>query len=228
MLLLGMYCVLRRGLPFQLLCSLIVGLPLSPRAEAASAGTVYEAPIGGAAIPLPTGYVNCASVDVGGWTLKRGERQVTPPSGAATDEVGRSIATTIGRSLSDCTNRAESLQLIAIRPLPKIDPKSAVVFLDEGRLEIGGRLLEGLQIQWSIGDHHGEGTCLTQVDPRLTAKLVWSRSRRTSRPNLLPRSYASYQPGAPRMKVGSFSTRQGESSRSRCSNLSHRDSSFRA
>lgn len=133
----------------------------------ASAATLYQAPLGGAALPIPAGNLLCgSSSDSGSWSFKRGERQVVPPPLTATDEIGRAATTAIAKSLYDCTARGETLQLVAVGPLPKVEAKSIAIYLDEGRLELAGRHLEGLQIQWAIGGHVGEGTCLVTIDAK--------------------------------------------------------------
>jgi hypothetical protein len=58
------------------------------------------------------------------------------------------------------------LRLIATGRWPAVDPAGTTLFVDEGRVEVRGRGLRGVQVRWQLGDRSGVDRCpQPQADP---------------------------------------------------------------
>jgi hypothetical protein len=119
-------------------------------------------PLGGrAAVVLREGTL-CGPLPPG-WGLGADRRTVRPPAVAA--NAPRSIEVRVAADGESCDRARTTVTLAATGPHPAIDPASVVFAPDEGRLELDGQRLAGLQIVWRIpgAGRDGSETCLGPV-----------------------------------------------------------------
>jgi hypothetical protein len=127
---------------------------LTARAE------TWEAPVGGSAIALGDARIACPGT-TGDWTIEQEGHAVRPPS--RDDSAGGAVDARVAPSLAACEARASALTLIATGRAPQID--AATLYVDEARLELVGRALRGVQVEWRAADRAGDDRCvLPQVE----------------------------------------------------------------
>ena len=141
---------MKHVLAFVILAALALAVP-SARAES------LQIPEGGKAVPLGKDRVICGELPEG-WVLSSDRRSVRPPETASA--VNRSVDVPIAANAGGCGRPSARLSLLAIGPAPEIDAASVSFYPDEGRLELKGTGLEGLQIVWQAGNLTGRETCL--------------------------------------------------------------------
>ncbi len=90
---------------------------------------------------------------------------VKPPSvaAAATAIIDLKVAPT----LAACPQANEIVTLVATGPIPEIDAAGTTFQPDEGRIEIRGQRLAGVQVAWRAGDRSGVESC---VEPSVVGK----------------------------------------------------------
>jgi hypothetical protein len=123
-------------------------------AATANAETL-QAPEGGKPISVGKDRVVCGGLTEG-WASTPDRRSVRPPETAG----GATVEVEVASDVPACANSKMSLSLVATKPWPAIDPASVVFFTEEGRLELKGENLEGVQFLWQGGDHTGQQSCL--------------------------------------------------------------------
>ena len=132
-------------------------------AASARANTV-QVPEGGGPVPVVPRGVVCGPAPVG-WTIGAENRFVRPP---APDEVGPRVAEVkVAADQAACSRSTNGVTLIATGQFPEIDLASVAFFPDEGRLEMKGQHLKGLQIRWQTPQKSGQDVCL---DPQPSGK----------------------------------------------------------
>jgi hypothetical protein len=131
---------------------------------AAAHATTVEVPEGGAAIPVATRGVVCGTLPTG-WSAGTDPRMVRPP--AANSAGPREIELKVAADRAACARASEAVTVIASKALPQISSASVSLWADEGRLELKGRNLRGMQVQWQTPQRRGEETCL---DPEVQGK----------------------------------------------------------
>jgi hypothetical protein len=137
-------------LDVKALCLLFLLVPTLARAE------VIQMPQGGRAVPVGKGRVVCGTLPES-WTVENGGRLVRPPAG----ELGsRSVEARVAIEPSSCSQSHETVTFQVTGRWPEIDPGSVVFYPDEGRLELKGQRLGGLQIVWQAGPKTGQDRCL--------------------------------------------------------------------
>lgn len=114
-----------------------------------------QAPEGGKPIVLGGDRMVCGGL-AEGWVATADRRTVRPPDVASNVSVGITVAP----EGSACAHSKTSLVLVATKPWPTIDSASVVFFPEEGRLELKGTNLEGVQFLWQAGEHTGRQSCL--------------------------------------------------------------------
>jgi hypothetical protein len=112
---------------------------------------------------VPKGVV-CGALP-SGWTLGPEGRTLRPPAPAAAGARVTQVKTAPDRA--GCSRVTEVVTLIATGEFPEIDPASVVLHADEGRLEMKGKRLKGLQIRWQTAQKTGQDVCL---DPQPSGK----------------------------------------------------------
>ena len=120
-----------------------VFLAFAPRAL----GLVVEMPRGGRPVPILRDAVICGNAP-SGWVIEQDRKTVRPPGprASAPDSVDLRIA-------SDPEACERSRRVVTVRatgPHPEIDIGSVVFAPDEGRLEVSGRSLGGVQFLWRV------------------------------------------------------------------------------
>src|SRR4051812_33068698 len=113
-------------------------------------------PQGGRAVPMGKGRVLCGSLPEG-WSAENGGRLVRPPSG---DLGTRSVEARVAIEAASCAQARETVTLQVTGRWPEIDPASVVFYPDEGRLDLKGQRLGGVQIVWQAGTRTGQDRCL--------------------------------------------------------------------
>ena len=114
------------------------------------------APVGGAAISLPSGHVLCGDVP-GGWALEGGGTRIRPPADAT--QIGKSIMARAAASQSGCAASKDSDTFAATGPLPTVDRRTVDLWIDEGHLDLRGTNLEGSRVEWDSKSEHGSDIC---------------------------------------------------------------------
>lgn len=140
------------------------GAPASPASPAppaaASAPEVLQAPVGGRAISVGNDRVACPGV--AGWTLGPDAHSVRPP--AAVEDIGRRVVLRVAPSAAACATTSSTVTLVSTGPLPSIDGSASIAYVDDGRLELRGRGLDGVRVRWRASGRGGEDVCT--VAPR--------------------------------------------------------------
>jgi hypothetical protein len=123
-------------------------------AEGLAAARVVEVPEGGRAVPVAArDGVVCGSLPAG-WVLAADRRSVRPP--APDSQAARSIEVKVAADADACDRRAEAVTVIAVGRFPEIDPAGVVFAPDEGRLELRGADLKGVQVSWRAPGRDGK------------------------------------------------------------------------
>lgn len=117
---------------------------------------VIQLPEGGKSVPVTKGVV-CGAVGEG-WSLGSDRRSVRPPSGEG--QFSRTITVKVAANADGCAKPKETITLHAFGAWPELDPAGIVFAPDEGRLELRGRRLKGLQIFWEGGGKRGQESCV--------------------------------------------------------------------
>jgi hypothetical protein len=125
--------------------------------QLAARAETLQIPEGGKAVPVGKDRVVYGELPEG-WVVSGDRRSVRPPESASI--AIRTVQATIAASPAGCGRQQSSLVLIATGPLPELDAASVSFSPDEGRLELKGTHLEGIQIVWQAGNHRGQETCL--------------------------------------------------------------------
>src|SRR5687767_10332825 len=113
-------------------------------------------PQGGRPVPIGKGRIVCSPLPEG-WALEASARQVRPPAG----ELGsRSVEVRVASEGQTCGQARETITLQVTGRWPEIDPGSVVFYPDEGRVELKGQRLGGVQIGWQAGARAGQDRCL--------------------------------------------------------------------
>ena len=142
-----------------LACLLLLATALAGRLARAE---TLQIPEGGKGVPIGKERVVCGDLP-DGWTSAPDRRSVRPPESA--NATNRVVNIQVAASPAGCAHSPAALTLLATGPIPEIDTASVSFYPDEGRLELRGLRLEGVQIAWQAENHEGRETCLgtTQV-----------------------------------------------------------------
>jgi hypothetical protein len=146
------------GIGRQRWVAFLLGAAACGVAGVAGAQTL-EAPVGGAAIPVGSGLVACATA--GGWLPEAGGAQLRPPSAEAA--AGTSVVIRVAPNLGACVQSKQQLTLLATGRFPVLEPGSVTLYVDEARVEAHGRNLKGAQLRWLGAGRSGTDAC---VDPK--------------------------------------------------------------
>lgn len=128
--------------------SLLFAAPAEPE--------TLQAPQGGKPIPLGQDRIVCSGLDEG-WTATSDRKSVSPPLVGSTGSI---VDIVVANDPSACSHSKAVLSLIATKPWPDFDPSSVVFYPEEGRLEIKGSNLDGMQVLWQADNRTGKQTCL--------------------------------------------------------------------
>ena len=156
--------------PYLWAFSLLLWFARSP--TAAHAETLLVSPQA-RAFALPDNLVAC-SVDDPAWTIDAGGRQL---HAAPDDAIGRIATVMVAPTLDACAH-ATARSIVRVASSPQIDAAKAM--LDEGRLLLTGRNLEGAIVRYASGDivrndrcanvsHAPVETCELPIPPNLSA-----------------------------------------------------------
>ena len=155
---------------------------------------------GGRPVPLAREGTVCGPVPPG-WLLDRERRTIRPPT--AGSAAPRRVEVRLAADGQSCERARLSVTVTATGPHPVIAPASVVFAPDEGRLELEGERLAGMQILWRVpirqgataGGQAGSETCL---DPRPAAAGRAQRCVLPLPPNLPSDTILTWvPPGAP-------------------------------
>jgi hypothetical protein len=113
----------------------------------ASAGVV-QVPEGGKPVPVVAKGVVCGPLQ-GGWTIDAADRRMVVPPAAGAPNLARTLEVRVADSAAGCAGAKQTVTLIALGPWPELDGAGTVLFPDEGRIEIKGQRLKGVQVAWS-------------------------------------------------------------------------------
>lgn len=129
----------------------------SPRCVLAE---TLQAAIASKPLMISNGRVGCAPPGAG-WLIEPGSfaRAVRPP--ITTDAIGKVVALRVAASQAACGTQSAEVDLVATARAPLIDPSSIVLLLDQGKVELRGRRLEGVAIAWRSNTTSGADVCDT-------------------------------------------------------------------
>ncbi len=129
--------------------------------SAPAVAKTVQVPEGGASVPWGRGVL-CGSVPQG-WAAD--DDRVRPPAPDASG--AREGELKVASDRTACGPSAETVTLIATGPLPDLDPAGTVFYPDDGRIDLRGQRLKGVQVLWQAGGKSGQDTCL---DPQGSTK----------------------------------------------------------
>lgn len=121
--------------------------------SAFGASAVYQLPAG-ATVTVAEGTV-CGSLP-DGWSFDSRTRHMQVVAAMAP---GSAIEVRTAESAAACAVSRDTSTWIATGAWPIIDPGSVTLWPDEGRLELRGHGLGGLQVAWRSGDESGVDAC---------------------------------------------------------------------
>jgi hypothetical protein len=134
----------------------------------AAAAEVIQMPQGGRAVPVGAGRVVCGPLPEG-WGIEGGGRLVRPPAG---EGGSRAVEARVAGEGTTCAGSRETVTLQVTARWPQIDPASVVFAADEGRLEVHGQRLDGVQVVWTVGERLGQDRCVAPVADRRQQQCV--------------------------------------------------------
>ncbi|MBN2577221.1 MAG: hypothetical protein JXP73_21850 [Deltaproteobacteria bacterium] len=140
---------------FIAVASLVSWLAIS-----AAHAEIVQVPEGGRPVPVGQDRVVCGNSPEG-WQLSSDHRSIRPPASASVPH--RSFEVSVAADAAGCARPQGTLTLVATGRWPEIDPASVTFYPDEGRLELKGSRLEGMQVAWQAGNNTGRETCLAPV-----------------------------------------------------------------
>lgn len=141
--------------PMRIFCFALAAAVLVGLSASASAKTI-QVPEGGAAISWGRGVL-CGGAPQG-WTLEEDHEHLRPP---AQDASGvREAEIKVASEHGACAQSSETITVIATAPLPDFDSAGTVLYADDGRIDLKGQRLKGLQILWQAGNKTGQDACL--------------------------------------------------------------------
>jgi hypothetical protein len=152
----------------------VVAAVVSVLVTTAARAEVFEAPIGGKAIPLGAGRVGCSPVG-GGWLLDASGGNIRPP--LVDEAVGQAVELRVASDMAGCSSTKATITLVAIDRWPSFDLASITSFPDDARLELRGRRLRGLGIAWSAGGASGSDTCRDPKPDGSFERCSWGLGR---------------------------------------------------
>jgi hypothetical protein len=118
---------------------------------------VLQFPVQAEFASLPQGRVLCGPVPEG-FSIDAARRRVRPKADA---EPGLTADVTLAQNTGACgSDMQEPATLVVTGEHPAIEPNSATIALDAGRLEVYGLALEGARIGWSADGKVGSDVCL--------------------------------------------------------------------
>ncbi len=127
---------------------------------------VVQMPEGGRAVPVAGKGVICGSPPAG-WSLEADRTALRPP--AAGDSLALvPIDVTIAPNPESCGQAKDVVTVVATAPLPEIEAAGVVLLPDEGRVELRGQRLAGVQVLWEAEGKTGQEACL---EPSPTGKV---------------------------------------------------------
>lgn len=129
--------------------------------QIASAGVV-QVPEGGKPVAAVQKGVVCGPL-AGGWAFEGGDRRMIVPPASGTPNMARTFDVKIADTLAGCAASKQMITLVALGPWPDLDPTGVTFWPDDGRIELRGQRLKGVQVGWNTGGDegkHGSDMCL--------------------------------------------------------------------
>ncbi len=134
----------------------LVMLSLLVATRVATAGTV-QVPEGGKPVIAIAKGVVCGPV-AGGWTIDPVDRRLVMPPAATVANPIRALDVKVADTAAACATTKQTITLVELGPWPEIDATGTVFYPDDGRIELRGQKLKGLQIAWrTAGDKPKQG-----------------------------------------------------------------------
>jgi hypothetical protein len=118
---------------------------------------VVQVPEGGKPVVAIAKGVICGPLS-GGWVVE-GPRTIVPPP-ANLPNLARTLEVKIADTAAGCTMSTQYITVVALGPWPEIDPAGVTLWPDDGRVELRGQRLKGVQVAWSADGKTGSDACL--------------------------------------------------------------------
>ncbi len=143
---------------------------------AAHAGTV-QVPEGGKPVPVVGKGVVCGPL-AGGWAIDAADRRMVVPPAANAPNLARALEVKIAETAAGCATAKQTVTLVALGAWPDLDPSAVALYPDDGRLELHGQRLKGVQIAWSapaedkVPARTGTDACLDAAPGKVQACVI--------------------------------------------------------
>lgn len=117
-------------------------------AVSAAHADVVQVPEGGKPVPVIGKGVVCGPLQ-GGWTIDSADRRLVTPPAPTAPNLARTLEVKIADTPGACATSKQTVTLIALGAWPELDPGGVVFYPDDGKLELKGQRLKGVQVAWS-------------------------------------------------------------------------------
>src|SRR5262249_43266074 len=95
----------------------------------------------------------------GGWNLDLADRRMVVPPSPNAKEIARTLEVKVADTTAGCAASKQTVTLIALGPTPELDTAGIALWPDDGRIELRGQRLKGVQVAWSVpGDDKKQGS----------------------------------------------------------------------
>ncbi|MFO0693631.1 MAG: hypothetical protein U0230_08760 [Polyangiales bacterium] len=122
----------------------------------ALADATWWIPVGGRTVRWPNGPVICADAsDHGGFAIDTDGLGIRPPPTG----VGTSATLRMAPDPAHCEASTSAVRVVAVGPLPSVDPASVELDTEAGTVTLRGRSLARATLRWTAGDRSGEDRC---------------------------------------------------------------------
>ena len=154
-------------------CALVILVGLASVAH----GGVVQAPEGGKPVQVVAKGVLCGPL-AGGWAIDAADRRMVTPPAAGAPSLARTLEVKTADTLAGCATTKQTVTLIALGPWPDLDSAGVTFFPDDGRLELRGQRLKGVQVAWSapaddkIPARHGSDVCLDAAPAKVQSCAI--------------------------------------------------------
>src|SRR5262249_54144372 len=74
--------------------------------------------------------------------------------------LARTLEVKIADTAAGCAASKQTITLVALGPWPEIDPAGITLWPDDGRIELRGQRLKGVQVAWTADGKQGSDACL--------------------------------------------------------------------
>ena len=119
---------------------------------------VVQVPEGGKPVPAIGKGIVCGPL-AGGWSVEAADRRIVVPPAPTAANLARTLDVKIADSVAGCPASKQTVTLVALGAWPELDSTGVTFWPDDGRLELRGQRIKGVQVAWSVaGDDKKTGS----------------------------------------------------------------------